>query len=127
MFGGNADSTSRTARPVLPESVPGLWVHSSTTRLQRRTQNLDIAIDGADAWRDGDTISYILNGDADSWISAHVLGDDPEELRGFRDSQTDVWILGPIELTFSLSFEPVGETEQPDFDVAIERLVFEID
>ena len=68
-------------------------------------------IDGV-ATRDGNLLRYEVSCVVDGWVNAHVTGYDPTASASFRDSQTDVWLGGAVDVRFEIALSSTVATAE---------------
>jgi hypothetical protein len=89
--------------------------------------DLELAFSSCEVQRHGGTIEFVLTGEADGWLTAHVVGHDPRTLTGHRDSMTDIWVFGSFELSFAQSLDQPLRPGELDFDANLASVLCEVD
>jgi len=89
--------------------------------------HLEITVNDAEVVRSGGELNVAFEGVVDAWISAHVLGDDPDQPSHLRDSQTDVWIFGAFHSNVQIPLDAEEGHSQDDFIVDVSKVEFAVD
>ncbi|MFF2485135.1 HNH endonuclease [Microbacterium sp. NPDC058062] len=89
--------------------------------------DLELTFSSAEVQRHDGKMNFVLKGEADGWLTAHVVGYDPRALSGYRDSLTDVWVFGQFELWFAHPLDQPLEPHGLNFGANLDAVACDVD